>query len=93
MDTSFSNGDAEYIFWLNRWSDRPSVWSQVGHFKCIVTRDQINVIPTENGSGGDLNMHMSVINGTARFRCAGSRIRSAWTRFRCARLRSQYAGV
>ncbi len=61
MDISFSRGDSEYIFWLNRWSDQPSLWSQVGHFKCIITRDQINVIPTENSPGGDLNIHMSVI--------------------------------
>jgi hypothetical protein len=61
MDPSFSSGDSEYVFWLNRWSDQPSIWSQVGHFKCIITRDQINIIPTENGSGGDLNVHMSVI--------------------------------
>jgi hypothetical protein len=61
VDRSLSDSATEYIFWLNRWSDKPAIWSQVGHFKCIITQDQINVIPTENDSGGDLNVHLSVI--------------------------------
>jgi hypothetical protein len=61
MNTSLHNADPEYVFWLNRWSDKPSLWSQVGHFKCTISRDQINVTPIESSSGGDLNVHMSVI--------------------------------
>src|SRR3990172_8482497 len=61
MHASLGRQDSEYVFWLNRWSDTPALWSKVGQFKCIITRKKINIIPIEHNLDDELNVDISLI--------------------------------
>jgi hypothetical protein len=43
-----SNKDMEYIFWLDYWRESSRQLPKSGRFKCIVTRNSIHVVPTDN---------------------------------------------
>ena len=45
MDNS---NDIEFVFWLDFWRKSSALWPKLGHFKCVITREKIRVIPTEN---------------------------------------------
>ncbi len=53
--------DFEYIFWLDFWRKTSAFWPMLGHFKCVVTREKIHVIRTENNLHEELNVDISSI--------------------------------
>ena len=56
-----NNRNLEYVFWLKGWRDTSSYWPKYGHFECIVTREKMRIVPTENDPDKELNLNLSQV--------------------------------
>lgn len=51
----------EYTFWLAFWRKIPSIWPNTGHFKCVITKEEIHIIPIDNYSDKELKIDIAEI--------------------------------
>ena len=53
--------DTEYVFWLNFWRKESGPWPMTGHYKCVITREKIQIFSIENNRDKELTINVSSV--------------------------------